>query len=315
MAHTDRLARPALPVGDAAEGDEGRTGPPGAEAREIPRHPPFQVSANVNMPAAINGSYIDLTTGHLPQESHGSGGEEMNWILRRQFGAGAVLVLIALHLAGCGGPQVTQNAPRGSPIRSIVLIEVPDHQAYSLTNNSATMIGVYAGMAKQGGFSKFLRDGGFNFGREMTQALKDELEGSGYQVVIAEAERKDAYSMVGDYRMVSAGNSDAILDVAAGVGVGYTTGTALDPDYRPCFTRLQVQLVSSRSKDVLYGEKIKYGSPNIFVGGTAVPAPKQYYYADFEKLTSGSNAIDGLRAAVRDAARYIVGRIRNGGAG
>jgi hypothetical protein len=237
----------------------------------------------------------------------------MNSILRRQFGASAALVLVALYLAGCGGPQVTQYDPKETPVRSIVLIKVPDHQNYSLTNNSATMIGVYAGMSKQGAFSKFLRDRGFNFGPEMTQALKDELERSGYQVVLAEAERKDIYSMVSDYRMVLPRNRDAILDVVAGVGVGFTTGTALDPDYRPCITRLQVQFVSSRSKETLYGERIKYGSPNIFIGGTPVPAPKEHFYADLEKLMSGSNAVDGLRAAVKDAARYIVHRVKTGG--
>ena len=230
-----------------------------------------------------------------------------------RFGFGIVLVLAVSGLLGCGGSQIARYNPTTTPVRSIVLLKVPDHQTYSLTNNSATMIGLYASMAKQGGFSKFLRDEGFNFGREMTQALKDELEQSGYQVFLAEAERKDAYSLVSDYRVVLHSNRDAILDVVAGYGVGYTTGTALDPDYRPCFTRLEVQLVSPRSEVVLYGEKIKYGSPNVFVGGTPVPAPKEHFYSDFEKLMSGSNAVDGMRAAVKDAARYIVRRIRTGG--
>jgi hypothetical protein len=232
----------------------------------------------------------------------------------RRVRAAVILLIAVFSVVGCAGPRVSQYDPTSTSIRSIVLIRVPDHPTYSLSNNSATMIGAYGALAKQGAFDKFLRDGGFNFGQEMTQALREELERSGYEVVLAEAARKDAFTLVSDYGRVLPRNRDAILDVVAGFGVGYTTGTAFDPDYRPSFMRLYVQLVASRSREVLYGEQIKYGSPNVFVGGTAVPAPKEHFYANFGKLASGSNAVDGLRAAVKDAARYIVRRVKTGGA-
>jgi hypothetical protein len=216
-------------------------------------------------------------------------------------------------LSGCVGPEVQSYDPKNVTIRSIALIAVPDHEEYRLTNNSATMIGLVAGKANQPGLNRILRSGGFNFGKEMTRALKEELERSGYRVTLVEAQRPNSYRLVGDYGSVNTKSVDAILDVVAGPFIGYETGTPGDAAYRPAFNRLAVQLVDVRNKTVLYGELIKYGSPNVFSGGTEIPAPKQYFYADYETLSSGSAAKDGLLAAIKDAAAYIVRRIRTGG--
>lgn len=224
-----------------------------------------------------------------------------------------LLLIGLLALSGCVGPQVRSYDPTKVTIRSIALVAVPDHEEYRLTNNSATMIGLVASKANQAEFNGILRNKGFNFGKEMTRALKEELERSGYRVTLVEAKRPNNYRLVGDYGSVNASSVDAILDVVAGPFIGYETGTPESPAYRPSFNRLAVQLIDVRNKGLLYGELISYGSPNKFSGGTKVPALKQYFYPDFGTLSSGSNAINGLRAASKDAAGYIIRRIRTGG--
>jgi len=153
---------------------------------------------------------------------------------------------------------------------------------------------------------EILQKNSFDYGDQLTNDLKEHLEGLGYKVNIINVSREDNTELMKNYNDVDAAGSDAVLDVVI-QNYGYVTEHFLmSPHWRP-EARVFIALADPKSNKVLYQETLMYGFHNPIMSATDLDAPKEYGFKDKEKLFGSGE--DTLIAGLKDSTSSIANHI------
>jgi hypothetical protein len=198
--------------------------------------------------------------------------------------------LIGVTLSGCtanGGYKAYKAAAGDAPIKAIVLLTPmnPDHYVIinqGTASSSLGMAGALAAMqgdgSKEAQMNTLLKNGGFDFGAQLTQRLQKKLTDAGYRVSTVAAERSKPMGMA--KVPAAAAQADAVIDTAIW-HVGYGNVSIIDTAYRPA---IKVDVRMTRGGNKVYGETLMYGYHNTFMAGTDLDAPGSYFFNGYDAL-------------------------------
>jgi hypothetical protein len=235
-------------------------------------------------------------------------------MVRRSLAFLAVIVVSAVS-TGCAlnVEQVAFKRDAGEPIRSIAVPSVPN-PVMTTVHNFGSLGGGIGAAASQSKYEEpltsLLKEANFDFSKEMRAAIVGRLQQAGYRVVPVEIAREKTGTLLEDYSKVPTAGADAVLDLATGAFFGYANVDMLDNKYRP-YIVFNARLVSSKTKQPLYGERMLYGWTNMFLTATQLKAPEKYFYADADMVIANKkNTTDGLRAGIDTIADHLVAQLK-----
>ncbi len=229
----------------------------------------------------------------------------------------------SLALGGCVVSHVPFNPAENQHIRSVVVVSIPTPPAATIRNFGSPMalvgggIGAFAAMnvsasENKDPFQQLLVRQGFDFGKEMQEAIAGRLRKMGYAVRPVQMARENPYRLLGEYEKVPAAGADAILDCANGTYFGYSNVSMMDRKFRP-HIHVYVRLVDAKTKKVLYEDEILYGYTNPFMTAAKLSAPDKYFYdSDEAVLADGRKTVEGLRVGIAQVADHIAVQLRGG---
>lgn len=222
----------------------------------------------------------------------------------------AVVALVLSFMVGCTAPMKKFEAAKHPQIKTIAVLSVGGPGQYSLEdygNVFGVIGGLVNGVSKEDAFNMLLSKNGYDFAKRMQSELKKRLESVGYKVIIVEAERKTAGALLDSYEQFKSVPADAYLDVASQLA-GYASKNMTDSAYRP-YLNVRALLLANGG-DVAYQEHFAYGLDNPLWNLTEIPAPKDYYFADFSELESNEQrAVQGLEEGTDTVARTLADRL------
>jgi hypothetical protein len=180
-----------------------------------------------------------------------------------------VVLLVGLSAVGCGGiKQQTMQHSAANPIQSIALLSIGQNENYLYEKPKKVNVTV-------GGFSTAkidrikeasqgnlagdtrvllnLHSTKYNVGQSLMNALKQHVGQKGITVIGVHTKRS-GYDLLDDYKKTPSAGSDAILDVSP-VTVGFK---GVEEDVFPLL-KVQVRLVSARTREVLYQDTVQIG--------------------------------------------------------
>jgi hypothetical protein len=129
---------------------------------------------------------------------------------------------------------------------------------------------------------------GFRFPDVAERILTEHLKAAGFNVISVPVERKKSYQPLHNYKALSVPNVDAYLDVFSG-GVGYRQSDSA-PDFAQKvgpYVVISAQLVSARSRKILYADTIEYAwhkAHRTGFPGSEIDAPAGQVYEDAEAV-------------------------------
>lgn len=214
----------------------------------------------------------------------------------------AVLAVLAITLSPVAFAKTFERKPfagsSGEPIKTIALVKVGEPWGYFLGEGGASLIRPKHREYEQAGF---------RFDTVAERLLTAHLKAAGFNVISVPVERKKPYYLLPNYKALSTANVDAYLDIATGMmgGVGYRkkfAASVFASKVGP-YVRVFVQLVSARSKKVLYAEMIEYswskGHTPSGVDATEIDAPDDHIFENPDavraSLKSGTTGLGMAR--------------------
>ncbi len=225
------------------------------------------------------------------------------------------VILVSALAAGCAVnvAQVGFKPDPANPVRSIAVPSVPNPVMTTVHNFGSLGggIGAAASQSKyQEPLTNLLKEANFDFGREMRAALVDRLQRAGFRVVPVELTREAPGKLLDDYSKVPTAGADAVLDLATGALFGYANVDILDNKYRP-YIVFNARLVSSKTREPMYSERVLYGWTNMFLTATQLKAPDKYFYAEADQvIASRQNTTEGLRAGINAIADHLAAQLK-----
>jgi hypothetical protein len=197
------------------------------------------------------------------------------------------------------------EAPPGESIKTIGLLKIDEPWGYFLGEGGVSSFGI-AGIL----VSTFKRpkhpeyeQAGFRFPDIAERVLTEHLKAAGFNVISVPVERKKSYQPLHDYKALSVPNVDAYLDVFSG-GVGYRQSDSA-PDFAQKvgpYVVISAQLVSARSKKILYADTIEYAwrkAHRTGFPGSDIDAPANQVYEDAEAVEMDLMSADRGRSLVQ----------------
>ena len=195
-------------------------------------------------------------------------------------------------------------------IRKIALLQVRAPKVLILPGGALAgpLLGAAANDSNTSLFNARVESQRLALGRELAQAIQDDLKGSSYGLVFLEYERprNDGTGADVDYSPIST-DADAILDVSIRVAGFSGAGFA---DYRP-WLLVDAHLVSAASKASLYAQSFSYGNLSVSRDVEHFQSSPKYAYGSFNELFEKSGeAADGIRAGIAPIAARIAAELR-----
>jgi hypothetical protein len=219
-----------------------------------------------------------------------------------------VFTLLGIQVAYAGFKSKPFVPPSGESIKTIGLLKIGEPRGYFLgegggPGGASQVFGLGGLMFEQFKKPKHpeYANAGFHFSAEAERLLTAHLKAAGFNVIVVPVERKKPYQLVDDYKALSVPNVDAYLDVAPG-GVGYrkSTFSAFPGAARKVgpIVGVVVQLVSARTKKVLYAETLEYGWRKATAGNTGVDieAPDDHIFKNVDALETDLMSGAGSRS-------------------
>ena len=180
-----------------------------------------------------------------------------------------IVLLAGLSVVGCGGvKQQAMQHSAANPIQSIALLSIGqnDNYLYEKPKKVNVTVGGFSTAsidrikeASQGNLAgdtrvlMNLHSTKYNIGQALMVALKQQVGQKGITVMGVHTKR-NGYDLLEEYKKASSAGADAILDVSP-VTVGFK---GVEEDVFPLL-KVQVRLVSARTREVLYQDTVQIG--------------------------------------------------------
>lgn len=198
-------------------------------------------------------------------------------------------------------------------VKKIALLQVRAPKVLVLPSGSGAVLvgGVIGNAADNSNASLFnarVESQRLALGRELAQAIQDDLKGTSYALVFLEYERpsNDGAGAGVDYSSIAT-DADAILDVSIHVA-GFSGGGFAD--YRP-WLLVDARLVSAASKTTLYAQSFSYGNSSEGSDVEHFQSNPKYAYGSFNELyDKAGEAAEGVRAGIAPIAARIAAELR-----
>lgn len=230
-----------------------------------------------------------------------------------------LFIMIAISiLSACGANKVALRPEIKNSIQHVSIVRVDSKQYSALDNGNIGMMfgGVGAGFAgystaKKGELiTEIIKKQNYDFGKTLTQLVKNQLKNGHYKVSVIDANRPKHGKLLDNYSAINKKKADAILDISM-IHVGYATEhPLLSPHWRPS-AQLLVALVDPRTNEILFQDQIMYGYHNPIISATDIDAPKEYRFDNAENLfADNKKLVDGLRLCAKDIANHITKELR-----
>jgi hypothetical protein len=226
--------------------------------------------------------------------------------------------LAGLSAIGCGGiKQQAMQHSAANPIQSIALLSIGlnDNYLYEKPKKVNVTVGGFSTAkidrikeASQGtllGTTRVLMNlhsTKYNVGQSLMNALKQHVGQQGIAVIGVHTKR-NGYDLLDDYKKAPSAGTDAILDISP-VTVGFK---GVEEDVYPLL-KVQVRLVSARTRAVLYQDTVQIGD------GKKSPllASERHYVRGGigGLLREPGNQNKSLDSAAATVATYIASQLR-----
>jgi hypothetical protein len=209
------------------------------------------------------------------------------------------------------------EAPPGQAIKTIGLLKIDEPWGYFLGEGGVSsfgLAGILVSTFKRPKHKEY-EQAGFRFPDVAERLLTEHLKAAGFNVVSVPVERRKPYQLLPDYKTLSVPNLDAYLDVVSG-GIGYRQSDSA-PDFAQKvgpYVVISAQLVSARSKEILYADTIEYAwrkGHRTGLPGSEINAPADQVYPDAEAvqmdlMSADSRSLAQLTQGIDLATRRIV---------
>ena len=226
-----------------------------------------------------------------------------------------LVVLAAMALSACVSvPNQPYNKAANTHVKKIAVVAVPNPGEYEvgILHHPGEGFGLIGGLIAAGDASSKTKTFSgqevvhlLELGKEMTAALTEAFDGSGFQLEVVDAGSTPRTAFMKDY---PGAECDAFLDVAIAL-VGYRAQYASTP-YLPMLFA-PVRLVDARSKTVLYTTEVFMTDGPIPKGGTQLAPDTTYAFNDFDALKGNPNkAVKGLKEAARRIAKQVASDLK-----
>jgi hypothetical protein len=209
------------------------------------------------------------------------------------------MLLLSSALVSCGYVnRQAFNKASNQDIKTIGLLEVnfsdefvfqhPIYRGPQFGGVAGLMISVDT-VVKSRQLTSLMKNKKLDLRQEVSQALIDELEKTGYRVRVIEPTEDTRGRLVLD--------KDIDAYIKADIEAGYGSNV-LAQGYMPTL-RLTVKLIRADSREAVYVERVSYGMPHQQDEGEALTADAEYYFADYNVLEANADkAVKGLRQGI-----------------
>jgi hypothetical protein len=204
----------------------------------------------------------------------------------------AMWLVLTLILAGCAGQnRHTQQEVSKILVKKIAILPIKERQTFTLGNRVGPFAflpgaGLWNGLGmaeKSKEFAIKMREFNVTLGREITQALSDNLGQHGFETVILTDNKIRASpenpAEIRYHRIVT--DADAILNVWIKEAGAFSVLSSVS--YQPQLN-LEVRLVSKLSEEFLYKLSIDYGANSGKTGDDSIPSDPKYRYKDYDTI-------------------------------
>jgi len=271
--------------------------------------------------------------------------------IRKRWGRWGIGFLTLLTAACATGPQISSEQlarAQAAPVNRIVLLRPNEPNLYvvqvlnyNLRNPGVTLPGRLVGGGMIGALeatsatshnhrlTNSLHGAGFKISDELTQAVKQQLEQAGYEVIVADQAPNAhfrGHEYLGQYPITNPPANFYLHVVVEQAGyVEVRPGTPMVPMVKaavmlvsltgrghdtPSSVAHQVETGSENGPALLYHAHFTYGGPVPVEGPLDMPADPIYNFREHGDIENPSRTIPGLKAGAQGIAKMITANLK-----